>query len=359
MKKPFTVLSLVLALVFLGASVATGLPIDPFAAAPLCPTHDDRAWHGLWDAERGCHYDHHHGSDPHALDGIFGTELFDEMGGEISHPWQTMGADGQTPENSAKHHGYYWIVLSGLPCTATNRITDVRALVHQHAELDFSVRYHSMVMQARGCDPEHGVWTAQLGGWHDRGDALVNGVPVPPFGDVVNDGNLEAQHGSASGTQVWYTCLHGELVLHNCIARASLSIQDAWDPTSASNPTQTGDYICYPNPRCRFNATLLRSHLVAVEVIESLAAVVDTDNDGLANWEGYANRWGTPVEGCSAISLDCIPMKFENLPVNTNYICDAVCSQIFVEHDVYFCNGVWCTASSPGARPSGWQQPHH
>lgn len=331
--------------------------VPPYPLAPLCTVHDPDADHGLWNKTVGCHFDHHHGGDPDNLNDKFGTRLFDRMGSKITSPWHTFTPEG-VAENVAKHEGSYWITLEDLPCTPSNRLTNVRAAVHQHAEIDFMVRYHSLSMEASGCDGQGGTWYAQLGGWHDRGDALVNGVPVAG-GDVVNDGNLEAQHRSNAGTQVWYTCLHAELVLNHCIARASLSLHDAWDPTSASNPTQTGDYFCYPAPNCRANATVLRSHLLLVEVIEELAAVVDADGDGRANWDGYANRWGTPVTGCTAISLDCVPMTFVNVPVNTVLKCDTVCAQIFTDYDIYFCNGVVCGANSPGAKPSGWQQPHH
>jgi len=68
--------------------------VEPYADAPLCPSHDDRAFHTLWDAERGCHYDHEHGDNPHDVDHIFGTEFYDWAGGEISYPWQTPDENG-------------------------------------------------------------------------------------------------------------------------------------------------------------------------------------------------------------------------------------------------------------------------
>lgn len=341
--------------------------IAPYPDAPGCTTHNPKAYHGLWDSVRGCHYGQpewgHHGADPHVLDDVFGRQIYALMGGEgPGHPWQTRNAETGELENDVKHPGYYWIILKGLECTATNRITDVRMLVHQHTQLDFMTQRHSLVMEVRGCDPVHGIWYARLGGWHDRGDALVDGVPVVG-GDVPYDGNLEAQHSSTSPTQIWYTCLHGEAVLHQCIARASLSVHDAFDPTSFDNPMDVGDYACWPAPACRSNATQLRSHLVAVEIVESLAAVVDADGDGLANWAGYATRYGVPVAGCSAPGLDCVPMRFINLPVNVLYECDQVCAQTFFDHDFYKClsGSVWvtCSSTSPGARPMGWAEPHH
>ena len=38
--------------------------IQPFAGAPACEdigiAHDNRAWHGIWSYEYGCHWDHEH-----------------------------------------------------------------------------------------------------------------------------------------------------------------------------------------------------------------------------------------------------------------------------------------------------------
>ncbi|MCA9918349.1 MAG: hypothetical protein KC445_10385, partial [Anaerolineales bacterium] len=43
--------------------------IQPFAGAPACEdigvAHDDRAWHGIWNYQYGCHWDHEHKQNPH------------------------------------------------------------------------------------------------------------------------------------------------------------------------------------------------------------------------------------------------------------------------------------------------------
>lgn len=78
--------------------------VEPYASAPTCPTHDDRAYHGIWNGERGCHYNHSHGDDPHSVDDIFGTAFYDWAGGEISYPWETPR------ENELKHAAYNWFV---------------------------------------------------------------------------------------------------------------------------------------------------------------------------------------------------------------------------------------------------------
>ena len=92
--------------------------IQPFAGAPACEeigvAHDDRAWHGIWNYDHGCHWDHEHKQNPHELDAIFGTEYYALAGGELSYPWQTYAGSGENfeayvpgtaTENSGKHQG--------------------------------------------------------------------------------------------------------------------------------------------------------------------------------------------------------------------------------------------------------------
>src|SRR3990167_1425085 len=76
----------------------------PYAGAPLCPIHNDREWHALWDYDQGCHYNHEHKDNPHDLDDVFGTQIYEIAGGSISYPWQTPN------ENLNKHNSYGWIV---------------------------------------------------------------------------------------------------------------------------------------------------------------------------------------------------------------------------------------------------------
>ncbi len=75
--------------------------IQPYAGAPACPTHDDSQWHGIWDYQRGCHYDHTHGDDPSLADKYFGKFGALWGGDTISYPFNS----GPT-ENTLKHPGY-------------------------------------------------------------------------------------------------------------------------------------------------------------------------------------------------------------------------------------------------------------
>ena len=75
--------------------------IAPYASAPLLPTHDPTAWHGLWDATHGCHYDHEHGDNPSLADAYFGKAGALWGGQTISYPFATS-----VMEDTMKHARY-------------------------------------------------------------------------------------------------------------------------------------------------------------------------------------------------------------------------------------------------------------
>lgn len=328
-------------------------PIAPYPTAPLCPTHDTRAWHGLWNAVDGCHYDHQHGDDPKAVNDLFGTSLFDLMGGEVSHPWQTFSAAGY--ENDLKHAGYFWHVRRDLPPAPGQVgpwIRAFRLLVHQHPTgRDAAVRFHSGVFEALMSD---GGRIQIPGMWVDFGHLLVDGVRVIDEGLTAEPGRHK-QHGSSGAPQIiWYGASEATHTpdaqgrIPRGFATISTSVHDVWDHTSASNPSSTTDYACYPNPACRANATLLRAHLIGVQVHPSLRALVDPDGNGVADWSGYTDRYGVPVAGCAAPSLDCVPVTMSGISTLVDsYSCgDAVCGAQYRDYDIYF-----------SGRTSGWSQP--
>jgi hypothetical protein len=328
--------------------------IAPYPEAPLCSTHDNRAWHSLWDSARGCHYDHQHGDNPHQADDLFGTSLFDIMGGEVSHPWQTFNANGN--ENDLKHAGYFWHVRRDLPPQPgqTSWISAFRLLVHQHPSgRDADVRFHSGVFEAITTDVDGARGYVQIPGmWIDFGHLLVNGERVLDVGTEAEPGRHK-QHGDSGTPQIiWYGASQATHVpdrrgrIDRGFVSISTSVHDVWDYTSAANPSSTDDFACYPDPRCRANATALRPHLVVVHLRRPVQSAVDPDRDGIANWRGYTDRYGVPVEGCTSAGLDCVPVKLENVRTGVDYSCDQACAQSYRDYDIYF-----------GRQPSGWSQP--
>jgi hypothetical protein len=337
--------------------VPQGLPPHPFA--PPCAVHDVRAWHGLWNGELGCHYDHHHGDDPSLVNDLFGTSLFDLMGGTISHPWQTFSELGF--ENDLKHRGYFWHVRRDLPCVTPGCITAFRVLVHQHPSgRDAAVRFHSAVLEAQVMNAATGsVGYIQIPGmWVDFGHLLVDGVRVIDVGEDAEPGRHK-QHGSTGTPQlIWYGATRATHMqdarggIRRGFASISTSVHDAWDYTAPTDPSNAYDYVCHPNPICSANATVLRPHLLVVHGSVARAGdnrwILDGDGDGVINWQGYADRYGVPLFPgvCFTASLDCVPVTVSGVDVNLDYACDSVCSVLFQDHDIYF-----------GRRTSGWSQP--
>lgn len=337
----------------------TPIPGPPFANAPACPpeVHNNREFHTLWNSEIGCHYDHHHGDDPRELDDVLGDDVFEKMGGEISYPWQTFSTVGY--ENDLKHAGYFWHARKDIPCTGSGPcITAFRTLVHQHPTgRDATVRYHSYVFEAKTSDDGY----LMLGGWVDFGDLHS------PEGNVIlnvignhdsragNGAGRHKQHSPNSGSIIWYGASQVRVDENYPRGFVTLSstIQDSWDVTDPSDPAKFDDYVCHNRVaagRCRSNATTLRPHLIAINMIRDFNAVIDTNGDGRSDYSGYADRYGRPVASgtvCSSYSVDCAPMILRNLKTGQNYpTANSHTANSFREYDIYF-----------GNQSSGWNQP--
>lgn len=366
MRKPITVIGLIVGAAFVAwAGGIARAEIAPYPAAPLCPTHDDRAYHGLWDAARGCHYNHTHGDNPHELDGLFGTEIYSWFGGEISYPWQTFSASGT--ENQLKHEGYYWIVRSNIPCPANATegcVTDFRLLMHMHADgHDTGVRYHSYFVQKRVCpnpnnSTQNGCGIATSGGWQDTGDLLVNGNLTI---DVPGNGNCHKQHRSTDGMAVWYPCQRWGLEGPDGLFRESVAIHNEWDRTS-TDPAQVAVYtdtVCYPNPRCTSNGTFLRPHLIQLDIpANPIEDLFDPDNNNIVeSFNGFTTPYGVVDPACTEVSAVCVPLQLTNIRTNLTYAYRD--TDPGRSYDVWFCGGVQCTMTSPGRVTSNWAQPHH
>jgi hypothetical protein len=338
--------------------------IAPYAGAPQCAVHDNKAWHSLWNSVDGCHYDHQHGDNPHSADDLFGTSLYSLMGNTDGpgHIRQTFSTAGM--ENDVKHAGYFWQVKRNIPptvqpngVTQTRWITDFRVLAHQHPRLDAAVQFHSGVFEARVYDQNLGYGFIQIPGmWIDFGELVLNGQPNIVIPDHQHAIGAHKQHGTSGTPQIiWYGASHsGEFDRNNRMIRGfvsiSTSVHDAWTHTLSGGGT--GPFACL-NPfatTCRSNATLLRPHLIMVNNFPAtVRAVVDADGNGVANWSGFTNRYGVPTEcAVGSNSLDCVPVTLSNVAVSgEGYVCDGpACGSGFKEHDIMF-----------GNRTSGFSKP--
>jgi len=327
-----------------------GQPGAPYPEAPLCATHDPRAYHTLWDPARGCHYDHHHGDDPHSVDDIFGTAYYDWAGGSISYPWQTVNSTTGCLENDCKHTGYVWLVRRDQGCFSqfgTGCVTDFRALVHAMSSAhDTSVRYHSAWVEMRICgvDAPDVCGIFRSGGWQDTGDLMIDAVPVIDYPDNNNRFKLHyAVTGNASfGT--WYSGSPGGEGQRGGFWSVVVEIGDMWGPLDPADPHRMQFFCPDPTTNCASNGSRYQPHLIGLAFPPRFVQLVDPDGDRIANYQGYADRYGQPVTGCTSPGLDCVPLIFENVPMGYEYQ-----SRFdYLEYDILF-----------GRQTSGWIQYQH
>ena len=330
--------------------LAVAIPGTPYPEAPLCEDHDPREVHSLWNAEVGCHYDHHHGDDPHSVDDIFGTEYYDWAGGSISYPWQTVNAQTGCLENDCKHTGYIWLVRRDQKCSSafTNGcVVAFRALVHAMSSAhDSVVRFHSAWLEAQVCREDRpdicGIFRS--GGWQDTGDLLIDRVRVIDYPDNINRFKLHYVQRGNSHFGTWYSASPGGESLRGGMWSVTVELGDMWGPLDPKDPHRLQFYCDDPDDKCSWNGSRYQPHVIGVAFPPRFRSIVDPDRDGMADYDGYADRWGMPVQGCGEISLDCVPLVIENVPVRYSY----QGRFDYREYDVLF-----------GRKTSGWlRYPH-
>lgn len=147
-------LLLALLLVLLGTAAR---PLaTPTPDAPECPTHNPYAWHGLWNAAQGCHYDHEHGADPTAFVSPFDIPSY--LGGT----WIASAYPTSPAEPTVKHGGFKWTVVDANPngCTAgfegaANCVKSAAVQIHAFGNLAVELlgRVHSVMVFEQVCVP--------------------------------------------------------------------------------------------------------------------------------------------------------------------------------------------------------------
>lgn len=331
--------------------------IQPYAGAPLCATHDDNAWHGLWDYQNGCHYNHTHNTDPNVGDAIFGVTGALWGGQEISYPWLTSPL-----ENTMKHGGYKYGYREFTNCAPTNSYNGkpancvVAGRVEYHAVsglMDWMARFHSFYEEIKVCQrtapTQCGI--VRTGGWADFGilEAAYKELHVVRPGGAIDFGNgmvmsfppdapelagqdvntepylaapslanlpfMRSQKPSTSSSrrEVWsmgegktaYSSPHP-------FARFLIGIVDSWNVVDPANPNDVIWVCTDPNHnQCPYNGS--------IQAIQELSAFIpaslDPDGDGFADYSGYTDRHGAIVTGCTAPALDCVPFSVEHAPI--------------------------------------------
>ena len=395
---------------------ATGPRTDggPYPDAPLCPTHDPTKWHGLWDSVRGCHYDHEHGTlpfTPEVAAEFPGFDLFALLGNvgvghtNLSSPM----------ENTHKHGGFKWNVQLHHPETCAGfegATTGVDGSVIQyHGFGDYAIEaethIHSTVALLRQC---------QTGNPTDYGYIFVNqlqdyGQRISPYqGTVLPYPNQPVPaYPSGAGPYLTVNCI--DLVepfdVHCRAGFRQAQMNDA-DTNWSSKPTLSGHSDSSPIFKLfwrrairtrRFASTIsqmLSIHLSSYGFVQmttarpitpldvdtttpqsqvhEIAGTIPVEWDNLAGWDsnpapgrvtaqGFVTRLGVINPSCTApaTETDCFPIKLVNAFTGT-YGSVLVFTEgkghnivpVEPERDIYFCAGVPCSETSPGAVPSGW-----
>ncbi len=364
----------------LPTATATSTPLvtaTPLARAlwPLCPTHPN-GWHAADDPARECHYDHEHGDDP-----LLAAGVFPDAARTISFAWATS-----LLENTAKHAGYKYFVNRNMPCDINqnylgtpnvNCITDTLIEFHIVSSImDGNARYHGYDAWYRVCkNPDFTeCGTFHIAGWADYGvlNSAYAGPRVCRTGGSLYFGQLSAQGGGGyNGTfsypadapdlnlvaacgqvppqpyvameninsiqptvaqDVWnmsplLACCN--VLHHNPYAEFIVRVFDSWGYIDTVNPNAI-NFVCRDGS-CPFNGSNRDQAGGSVRVL----AEWDADDDGYADYNGYTDRYGNTVQGCTVTGLDCVPFKVVHAPVGYAHFDRAGCQcQNAIEYDI-------------------------
>jgi hypothetical protein len=284
------------------------------------------------------------------VDDIFGTAYYSWAGGSISYPWQTFNSTTGCTENDCKHTGYVWLVRRDQPCVSTfgtGCVTDFRALAHAMSSAhDTSVRYHSAWVEMRVCplDQPNNCGIFRSGGWQDTGDLLIDDVAVI---DVPNNNTRVKRHHVNLGNShfgTWYSGSPGGEEELGGFWSVVVELGDMWGPLDPADPNRLQFFCPDPTTNCRSNGSRYQPHLIGLAFPPRFTRIVDPDGDGVANYNGYADRYGLPVSGCSSPGLDCVPLIIEHVPMGYQY----QGRFDYREYDIFF-----------GRQSSGWIQYQH
>lgn len=306
---------------------STATPEGPWAGSLPCPSHDNRAYHGLFDYERGCHYNHEHKDDPRELDDVFGTGFYDLAGGELSYPWQTFRGTGENYpapplpgnfENDFKHEGYGWIVRrGGSDEHRFEKILDLRIQIHAvMAPEGATTRFHSFYVEARVKNPDNSIGYIRTGGWVDFCHLQVTNqmgeetdIIFPGDCDPIPDFPAKRQHSDSTPGLTWYG---GNAPRRHGFAAFYIRSHDTWAPVNPDDPSELV-FFC-PDFDCENNGSTLMLLELSMNIIPGSGGInLDPDYDGLLNYSGYTDRYGIVIEGCTEPGLDCVPLELENV----------------------------------------------
>lgn len=369
----------------------TASAVAPYQEAPLCATHDKTDWHGLWDYVNGCHSDHTQGIDPSAPEvvAVFG-DYTQYTGQEVSYPWQTWkdaGPNLDPPpanavwENDAKHNGYkfdfYDFTSQGICPVAYQGVRSVPVawLIERHSlghKPDFMARIHSVWAMVKFCIPgESEPAYLYTGGHQDFGQRVspyqgnifpIPGSPNPQYDSArapyiahscTGNTSCRGPVGSSNTSWISFAQMIDGHRLFGFGFRSADSQQKIDVSGGFNNPDPPFKFLCadaqgnYVAAGCAMNHSTGHTYQVTGSIPDEYDLLDGVDDDRV-NYEGYTDRWGNIVQGCTEIALDCVPVVMDNLPVGTYHVNVAAYGLTGIhtglpEYDLYF-----------DGQPSGW-----
>jgi len=383
--------------------------IQPYPDAPLCVHPNNSTFHTLWNSEIGCHYDHEHSVSPFTSEVVAtfpGFDLFALLGGvQVGHtnPSSPM-------ENTHKHGGFKWdVTLSHSvgcetgPGAGNAAGVGVDAFVSQYHgfgdySIEFETRIHSAVVLMRQClnsNPSDKGY-AYFVQWQDYGQRTVPyqgtvypypdtplpayASPLAPYFSIGCIGPVIQCRVSrefvlsknANSDSTWVSVPQAAPIGSPLFALL-FRVRDAYQLVEWSDQVYpfTFRWLCStdggltfaPLVGCRYNNTTTRIH----ELHGTIPAEWDNtpmDSDprvGRITAQGYVTAFGEFAPECTQAGAGCFPFKLVNAFVGRYRSTFALVSgkgtfsaENLPERDIYFCNGVVCSESTPGAVSSGW-----
>ncbi|HEY1408892.1 MAG TPA: hypothetical protein VF434_08125, partial [Promineifilum sp.] len=260
--------------------------------------------------------------NPNDVADIFGPAGAWFGGQSISYPWQTPD------ENLHKHEAYSWIVRRDVPSLGRSMwIKAFRWQVHattapftgMNGELHggYLTRFHSYSLEAQVCNSAGNCGIVRTGGWIDFGHLELQGLDACV--NLPHDPSQQETCGSLARRRIhipgispffWYGSL-GLPGTNSALDPAVLAVASADGSADVvPNDLYSLNFFC-PAWDCFRNNSTISAHAVQFDIGKQY----DPDKDGLANFTGYIDRYGSIVAGCTTPGLDCIPLNIVNAPV--------------------------------------------
>ncbi|MGA9531388.1 MAG: hypothetical protein WBR18_01615 [Anaerolineales bacterium] len=161
--------------------------------------------------------------------------------------------------------------------------------------------------------------TLRAGGWQDTGDLFIDGANVL---DVPNNYNRQKLHYVDTGNShfgTWYGASPGGEEARGGIWQVAVEFGDLWGPIDPADPTRLAFFCEDPNANCAQNGSRYQPHVVGVQFPPRFQELLDPEGDEIVDFHGFTDRWGEPVSGCSEISLDCVPLMIDGVPIRYQY----------------------------------------